>query len=81
MPIENQVEHVKKLIKNAYRVSKECVAFNFLSHYSKKIKNGEYYPDPAEIFSMAKQFCKNVVLRHDYLPHDFTIILYKKIKR
>lgn len=35
------------------------------------------YVNPTEIFTYCKSLAQNVVLRHDYLPHDFTIYMYK----
>ena len=77
IPVENQEDKISQLIKNSFRIAKKAVALNFLSIYSNKINKNEFYADPVKIFNLSKKICKNVVLRHDYLPHDFTIILYK----
>ena len=77
LPTKNQKKKIVELIKNSHRISKKATALNFLSTYSKKINENEFYFDPSMIFNISKKLCSNVVLRHDYLPHDFTIILYK----
>ena len=78
IPVKNQETKISQLLKNSFRIAKKGVALNFLSIYSNKINKNEFYADPVKIFNMSKKICKKVVLRHDYLPHDFTIILYKK---
>lgn len=40
-------------------------------------ENTMYYYDPCKIFTHAKSLTKRVKLLHDYLPHDFTVVLYK----
>ena len=77
LPTKNQKKKIVELIKNSHRISKKATALNFLSTYSKMINENEFYFDPSMIFNISKKLCSNVVLRHDYLPHDFTIILYK----
>ena len=77
LPTKNHKKKIVELIRNSHRISKKATALNFLSTYSKKINENEFYFDPSMIFNVSKKLCSNVVLRHDYLPHDFTIILYK----
>jgi hypothetical protein len=36
------------------------------------------YFSPEEMFGYAKSLTKFVRLRHDYLPHHFTLYLYKE---
>jgi hypothetical protein len=36
------------------------------------------YFSPEEMLSYAKSLTRFVILRHDYLPFDFTLFLYKE---
>jgi hypothetical protein len=38
---------------------------------------GEFYADPVEIVRFCRSLTPWVVLRHDYLAHDFTVYLYR----
>jgi SAM-dependent methyltransferase len=83
----NHQQYVFAAIKKMFDLSRKGVAFNLPSSLSKLSKqdgtvNQELdvkiaYMDPAEVFNFCKSFCQWVSLRHDYLPHDFTIYLYK----
>lgn len=37
-----------------------------------------YYYSPEEIFGFCKDLTKRVALRHDYMPYEFTVYLYKQ---
>ena len=53
------------------------MAINFLSIFSDYYSPGQYYANPEFILKMAFSITSKVVLRHDYMNHDFTIYLYK----
>jgi len=67
-----------KLIKKYFDICKKGVAVNFLSSYANK-KNVLFpYRNPAKTFNLIrKKISPFITLRHDYLPHDFTIYIYK----
>ena len=50
-----------------------------LAKFPGKFQGGEevQYSDPSQVFRFCKSLSEWVVLRHDYLPHDFTIYMYK----
>lgn len=54
------------------------VAFNSLSSWSEKKQAGEFYADPAATLEFCRTLTPWVVLRHDYMPHDFTIYMYRQ---
>ena len=36
-----------------------------------------FYFNPGKVFSMCKKITKRVCLRHDYMPYEFAVYLYK----
>lgn len=54
------------------------VAFNCLSAFTPR-REPDYFmfADPAEIFQFCTTLTKVLLFRHDYLPQDFTVFLYK----
>lgn len=53
-------------------------AVNFLSTYSEHPDGVSMYHDPSALFRLCmRRFSRNVVLDHTYLPHDFTVLVYK----
>lgn len=67
----------ESMIIEAYRVCKKGVAFNSLSSWATKKDEGEFYADPIHALEFCSKLTTKLALRHDYLPHDFTIYMYK----
>ncbi len=68
---------IKDILQKMLQMSKKAAAVSMLSKYADFTEEVYYYYDPAEIFEFCKSICKKVTLRHDYMTHDFTIIMYK----
>ncbi|MCS5707802.1 class I SAM-dependent methyltransferase [Candidatus Berkiella cookevillensis] len=67
---------MQNTIEKLFLCSKKGVAFNSLSALSIEKESEIFYPDPIKVFEFCKKITSNVVLRQDYMPHDFTIYLY-----
>jgi len=68
---------VMDVINKFFKASKKGSAHNFISILG-DFQNPEVnYFDPAEIAGLIQKTTRNYVVRHDYLPHDFTIYMYK----
>ncbi|HNY12663.1 MAG TPA: class I SAM-dependent methyltransferase [Candidatus Wallbacteria bacterium] len=68
---------IKAVLKKMHDMAGKAAAVSMLSTYETFTNSLYYYYDPLEIFTFCKSICEKVVLRHDYMPHDFTIIMYK----
>lgn len=55
-----------------------AVAVNFLSTRTKVQAERSYYAEPARVLEQALALTPAVSLRHDYLPNDFTLYLYRE---
>ncbi len=53
------------------------VVFNSLSSWAPNKEEGEFYADPLKTVDFCRTLSPKVVLRHDYMPHDFTVYMYK----
>jgi len=71
--------YITRMIKKIYNLCKIGTAFNLTSSYTQSIfkNNRTYYADPGQIFNFCRSLCSCVILRHDYLPNDFTIYMSK----
>jgi len=65
-------------IQAMFNACNRAVAFNSLSIWADCKESGEFYADPLTIVDFCRSLTPWVVLRHDYLPHDFTIYMYKE---
>ena len=68
---------IESMMKEMFALASKGVAINFLSIFSDHLSPGEYYCNPVDMLQLALSITKKVTLRHDYMPHDFTIYLYK----
>ena len=70
-------DYMKKEIAKMFSIANKGIAFNSLSDWSPNKENNEFYADPIKTLEFCSTLTSKVVLRHDYLPHDFTIYMYK----
>ena len=67
-----------KIVSEMVRRSRRGVVFNSLSSWATIREKGEYYANPFEVVDMCRKLSPWITLRHDYLPHDFTIFISKE---
>ena len=72
----NEVD-MAALLEMAWNAAKEAVAVNMLSIYADRVDEGCYQYDPTRMVSIALHLTRYAVMRHDYMPHDFTLYLYR----
>lgn len=73
--------YVEAVAHRMYALCRRGVALNCLSSRSDRsvtIAHGRFLADPVRVLGMCLDLTPNVVLRHDYMPHDFTVYLYKE---
>jgi SAM-dependent methyltransferase len=74
---DNQEQIIRDMMAKMFLIANKGIALNFLSVFSDFYKAGEYYSNPEKILQSALKISRKVVLRHDYMPHDFSIYIYK----
>lgn len=67
--------YAQKTITKMFQISKNGIAFNMLSVHGDWYNENNHYYEPLEILKHALNLSRNVVFRHDYAPHDFTVII------
>jgi hypothetical protein len=60
-----------------FELCRKGIAFNIMSTRADFMEEGEYYADPAKMLDFCLGISRKAALRHDYMPHDFTVYLYK----
>lgn len=71
-------QRLEQTVEAMFMLTSRVVAFNTLSVWGDRPTTGEFCADPAGVVEFCRNLTRRVVLRHDYLPHDFTIYLYKE---
>jgi ubiquinone/menaquinone biosynthesis C-methylase UbiE len=71
-------EIAMEAIRRFFGIAKEGLAIDFMTSYVDFNEKELHYFSPEKMFSFAKGLTRTVALRHDYLPFEFTLFLYKK---
>ncbi len=75
---ENAPTLMRQLVQEMFRRCRHGVTFNSLSTWAKHQEPGEFYANPVEVVAWCREISPYVTLRHDRLPHDFTIHLFRE---
>ncbi len=77
---EDQEAWVFRILRRLFDVAKRGVGINMLSTYYDPghFRDDMFYCSPERALLEAHAITRWVTLRHDYLPHDFTLYLYRK---
>lgn len=76
--LSDNKDFLKQMLRKSFEFCNMGVAFNMISSYVDYQDKHLYYFSPEEIFTFAKSLTKRTLLRHDYMPYEFTIYLYKR---
>jgi SAM-dependent methyltransferase len=76
--VPNWYEERQKMIRGLWANAKEVVAFNMAGSFNPLPADSLIaYADPKDFLDYCLTFTDKVDLKTDYLPYDFTIIMYK----
>jgi len=76
--ITDNVGFIKELIRRMFQIAQDGVFVSLLSSHSEYFDAQSFYHDPALLLDWClKNITRKCILRHDYLPHDFAIYIYK----
>ena len=72
-------QFMHRVLSVMYGPCDKGVAFNSLSGWGEvNNKLGYFIADPQETLKFCRTLTPFIMLRHDYLPHDFTMFLYRE---
>jgi SAM-dependent methyltransferase len=73
--------YLRDVISKMFMICKKGMAMNFVSDKVDFRTKGLFYSSPEKIMSIAFTLSNRVVLRHDYMPYEFTVYIYKNNKK
>jgi 2-polyprenyl-3-methyl-5-hydroxy-6-metoxy-1,4-benzoquinol methylase len=73
----NNYEFIEAVIEKALNLTKDGLAFDFLSDKVDYPLEYTFHSSPEKILSIAYKFSKNVILRNDYMPFEFSVFIFK----
>jgi SAM-dependent methyltransferase len=74
---DDAFEGMRAMIRRMFELSRRATAFTTLSTWAERREPGEFRADPSETLAFCRTLTRRVVLRHDYLPHDFAVFLHQ----
>ena len=74
---EPNEDHIERSVSKMFEVCNKAVCVDFMSTYVDFQKEGSWHTSPEWAFSMAKKLSKRVILRNDYMPFEFSLIIFK----
>lgn len=75
---EENYLHIEKTIEKALSLTRESVAFDFISDKTDYKTSGEdFHANPARILEIAYKFSRNVILDNSIMPFEFALIINK----
>jgi SAM-dependent methyltransferase len=69
--------YIDNVIKKSLEIVNEAVAFDFLSDKVDYRYEHTFHSSPEKILGIAYKYSKNVILRNDYMPFEFSLIIFK----
>lgn len=73
--------YIKKIMTEMFRICKKGLAMNFVGGVVDYKVNTLFYSDPEKIYSITRSLSNRVIIRHDYMPYEFTVYVYKNNKK
>jgi len=64
-------------LERMHALSRNAVAVNFMSSYVDYRSPEARYTEPEWAFAQAKKLSRRVQLRHDFMPYEFALIVYR----
>jgi 2-polyprenyl-3-methyl-5-hydroxy-6-metoxy-1,4-benzoquinol methylase len=69
--------HLTSIMKEMFKICKKGFAMNFVSDNVDFKNKNLFYSSPEKIISIVKSISNRYTIRHDYMPYEFTIYVYK----
>jgi SAM-dependent methyltransferase len=75
---EDNYTYIERVISKAFSICNAGAAFDFLSDKVDFIKyDYTFHSAPDKILAMCYKYTRNIVLRNDYMPFEFSIFMFK----
>jgi hypothetical protein len=69
--------YIKTMLEKMLAVASEAVAVDFLSDRVNFRRENTFYADPCRVLEIALSLTRCVKVRHDYMPFEFALTLFK----
>ncbi len=77
LEFEDNYAHIENTIAAMFNNANVAVIADFMSTYVDFEKDGAWHSDPARIIDIARKFSNRFILKYDYMPFEFTLVIFK----
>lgn len=77
LPSGSNEAHIEMALRSMYLRTRVATCVDFLSTRVDFQKPGAYHTDPGWALGAANRLTRRVLLRHDYMPYEFSIFLFR----
>lgn len=77
LPSGSNESHIEAALRSMFQRSRYATCLDFLSSYVDFQKPGAYHTEPGWALAAAKRLTRRVLLRHDYMPYEFSMFLFR----
>lgn len=74
---DRNYEFIEQVIVKALSLCKDGLAFDFLSDKVDYQLEHTFHASPEKILGIAYKYSRNIVLRNDYMPFEFSLFIFK----
>lgn len=74
---ESHDAYLEAMLATMFRLAQVAVAADFMSTHVDYQNEYAYHADPCRLLALAMTHSRRAALRHDYLPFEFCVYLYK----
>lgn len=70
-------EFIEQSMEKALGLVREGIGFDFLSDKVDYKYEHTFHSNPSEILNIAYKYSRNIILRNDYMPFEFSLFIFK----
>lgn len=78
LKVGDNLKHIEHALLTMCRIAKAAVCVDFMSTYVDYQHPEGWHTDPAWALALGKKLSRRVMLRHDYMPYEFALIIYSE---
>jgi SAM-dependent methyltransferase len=74
---EDNEAHITRSVQRMYELCDRAICIDFMSTYVDFQRPEAWHTDPAWALSVGRGLSKRLKLRHDYMPFEFALVVYR----
>ncbi|MRS03283.1 class I SAM-dependent methyltransferase [bacterium] len=73
---QNNLDHIEDTITRMFQLAKKAVCIDFMSSNVDYVNPQSWHTDPRWALSLAAKLSRRFLIRHDYMPFEFSLFIF-----